>query len=68
MVGRAGSPLDKKISHPGQEPQLPMCKYKRIPVGLATASVSNQASPLEDGHDLGDAAGVDYRHQLASLG
>lgn len=47
MEGRAGEPLGKKISHPGQETQLPMCKSKRIP-----------PSPLEDGHDLGDAARV----------
>lgn len=47
MVGRAGEPLGKKISHPGREPQPPCINTKGF-----------QASPLEDGHDLGDAARV----------
>lgn len=38
MVGREVGFLDPKISHPWKEPQLPVCKYKWIPVGMVTAS------------------------------
>lgn len=43
-------------------PPPPVCKYKRIPVDLATASSLQPSKSLEDGDDLDD------RHQLAASG
>lgn len=59
MRGREVDPLDKRISHPGKEPHSPGIQWA-WPQPLP----SDQASPLEDGHDSGNVTRMDYRDQL----